>query len=127
MLVQRLAVLVVDHLGSGPIHLRPVRGTASLFSAVMSLHVLVGEARQAQKESAAAAQRILAHLFVAMTAVGAVAVRIDVAHETVGANSAAGVLLFPANRLSNRASLPIGGRWTGPSGAIQFATLRPCR
>ena len=45
--VERLAVLVEDHLGSGPTDLRAVLGTASLFGAHMPVHVLVGEARQA--------------------------------------------------------------------------------
>ena len=35
--VERLAVLVVDHLGSGPTDLRPVLGPASLLGALMSV------------------------------------------------------------------------------------------
>jgi hypothetical protein len=45
--VERLAVLVEDHLGSRPTDLRAVLSTASLFAANMPVHVLVGEARQA--------------------------------------------------------------------------------
>jgi hypothetical protein len=76
---ERLAVPVVDHLGSGPTDLRAVLGTASLFGAHTSVHVLVGEAGQAQIESVAVAWRVLAHFFVGMTAVRTVAVGIDVA------------------------------------------------
>jgi hypothetical protein len=81
--IEPLAVLVVDHLGSSPSNLRAVLGMARLFGAPISVHVLVGEAWQAQPEIAATTQRILAHLFVAVTAVRAVAIWIDVAHRAV--------------------------------------------
>ena len=45
--VERLAVLVVNHLGSGPTDLRAVLGPARFLDAVLPAHVLVGEARQA--------------------------------------------------------------------------------
>ena len=58
----------------------PVLGMASLFGAFVSVQVLVGEARQAQTEIAAATQWIETHLLVAVSAVRAVASRIDIAH-----------------------------------------------
>jgi hypothetical protein len=84
--IDGLAIHVVDDLGGSPANLQTVLRTASLFSQQMSAHVLVGEARQAQIETAAiltrvrSADRVLTHLLVAMTAVRAVAIRVDVAH-----------------------------------------------
>jgi hypothetical protein len=81
--VEPLAVLVVDHLCSSPTNLWAVLGAARLFGSHIPVHVLVGEARQAQPEIATAAQWVLAHLLVAMTAVRAVAIWIDVAHRVL--------------------------------------------
>jgi len=78
--IEWLTVLVEDYLGYGPANLWPVLGMASLFGAFVSVQVLVGEARQAQTEIAAATQRIETHLLVAVSAVRAVAIRIDIAH-----------------------------------------------
>ena len=55
--IEWLTVLVEDYLGYGPANLWPVLRTASLFGAFVSVQVLVGEARQAQTEIAAAIGR----------------------------------------------------------------------
>jgi hypothetical protein len=89
--IERLAVLVVDHLGGSPADLWPVLRTASLLGAVVSGHVLIGEAGQAQIKTAVTARRILPHFLVAMTAMRAVAIRVDVAHRAdLGLENAAG-------------------------------------
>ena len=78
--VEWLTVFVEDYLGYGPANLWPILGMASVFRPFVSVRVLVGEARHAQTEIAAATQRIETHLLVAVSAVRAVAIRIDIAH-----------------------------------------------
>jgi len=78
--VEWLTVFVEDYLGYGPANLWPILGMASVFRPFVSVQVLVGEARQAQTKIAAAIRRIETHLLVAVSAVRAVAIRIDIAH-----------------------------------------------
>ena len=60
--IEWLTVPVEDYLDYSPANLWRVLKMASLFGASISVQVLVGEARQAQTEVAAATQRIKAHL-----------------------------------------------------------------
>lgn len=78
--IEWLTVLVEDYLGYGPANLWSVLRMANLFGTFVSVQVLVGETRQAQTEIAAATERIETHLLVAVSAVRAVAIRIDIAH-----------------------------------------------
>src|SRR5271170_7530085 len=63
--------------------------------ALVSVQVLVGEARQAQTKIAAATRRIETHLLVAVSAVRAVAIRIDIAHRADLVWSAAATVFPP--------------------------------